>query len=87
MFYVYILQSKKTKRYYIGSTNNLKRRLNEHNLGQTSSLLHQRPLVVVFQKECSTNLEARRYERKLKRLKSRVILDKIVRDGEIKLGR
>lgn len=33
MHYVYILKSLKSNHYYIGSTDNLKRRLMEHNLG------------------------------------------------------
>jgi predicted GIY-YIG superfamily endonuclease len=36
MKYVYILQSQKDpERFYIGSTNDLKRRLKEHNLGKS----------------------------------------------------
>jgi putative endonuclease len=31
MFYIYILYSEKTDVYYIGQTNDLERRLNEHN--------------------------------------------------------
>ena len=31
MYYVYILQSDKTGVYYVGQTNDLERRLNEHN--------------------------------------------------------
>ena len=31
MFYVYILKSRKSERLYTGSTNNLRRRFNEHN--------------------------------------------------------
>jgi len=31
MFYVYILQSESTGRYYCGQTNNLERRIREHN--------------------------------------------------------
>jgi predicted GIY-YIG superfamily endonuclease len=34
MYYVYILLSKKSKRLYAGSTNNIKRRLFEHNSNQ-----------------------------------------------------
>ena len=34
MFYTYVLQSQKNSRYYIGSTNDLKRRLKEHNQGR-----------------------------------------------------
>ena len=86
MSFVYILQSKKTSRYYIGSTNNVSRRLMEHNAGQTRSLRNQRPLTVVFQKQYGTILEARKIERRLKKCKSRVILERIISDKEIKLG-
>ncbi|MGA2669173.1 MAG: GIY-YIG nuclease family protein [Ignavibacteria bacterium] len=36
-WYVYILRSKKNDRIYIGSTNNLKRRIREHNQGLNKS--------------------------------------------------
>ena len=85
MYYVYILQSQKSGRYYIGSTNNVERRLLEHNSGQTRSLLNHRPLIVVFRKGYLTNLEARRCELRLKKLKSRVILDRIVKEGVLYL--
>jgi len=31
MWYAYVLESSKNKRFYIGSTNDLRRRFNEHN--------------------------------------------------------
>ena len=37
MFYIYILFSDKTNRYYIGSTDDLDRRLKHHNAGSTPS--------------------------------------------------
>lgn len=33
MYYVYIIQNQKDRSYYIGSTEDLKRRLQEHNRG------------------------------------------------------
>lgn len=33
MFYTYVLRSKKNGRFYVGSTDNLKRRFSEHNTG------------------------------------------------------
>lgn len=83
---VYILQSEKSDRYYIGSTNDLDRRLAEHNFGKTKSLKYLRPLKVVFKKEYATLLEARRMELHLKNLKSRSILEKIIKEGVIKTG-
>ena len=86
MPFVYILQSEKTHKYYIGSTNDLKRRLTEHNSGQTQSLLHQRPLLIVFQKGYERIEDARSVEQKLKKFKSRSIIQKILSDKDIKLG-
>ncbi|KKW02929.1 MAG: hypothetical protein UY37_C0009G0003 [Candidatus Beckwithbacteria bacterium GW2011_GWC2_49_11] len=35
MYYVYVIKSYKNERHYIGHTNNLKRRIHEHNSGQS----------------------------------------------------
>ncbi|HUW24823.1 MAG TPA: GIY-YIG nuclease family protein [Patescibacteria group bacterium] len=40
MFFVYILRSTKTGKFYTGSTNNLERRLTEHNANKTMSLVN-----------------------------------------------
>ncbi|MDE2038113.1 MAG: GIY-YIG nuclease family protein [Patescibacteria group bacterium] len=86
MHYVYILQSLKTGRYYIGSTNDVRRRLGEHNSGSTPSLKHQRPLALVFRKGYSVASEAKAVERKLKRYKSRSILERIISEKDILMG-
>jgi putative endonuclease len=86
MHFVYILQNDKNGRYYIGSTNNLERRLAEHNSGKTRSLRYILPLRIVFKKGFETKIEAVRIERKLKSLKSRNIIEKIIQDQEIKMG-
>ena len=86
MSFVYILQSQNGGRYYIGSTNSLERRLSEHNSGKTISLKKFLPVELVFAKRLPSIVEARRIERKLKRMKSRVILQRIIEDGEIKAG-
>ena len=85
MYFVYILQSEKNGRYYIGSTNNLERRLLEHNSGKTKSLKYLRPLKIVFQKEYSHEYEAKQIEKKLKKLKNRNILERIITEKILKL--
>ncbi|MBI2333929.1 MAG: GIY-YIG nuclease family protein, partial [Chloroflexi bacterium] len=35
MFYIYILYSQSLRRYYVGSTENVMRRLQEHNAGKS----------------------------------------------------
>lgn len=86
MAFVYILQSGKNERYYVGSTNNLERRLLEHNFGKTVSLRKLLPVKLVFKKEFGNIRNARLMERKLKRFKNRSILKRIIKDGEIKMG-
>jgi putative endonuclease len=44
MWYVYILSSKKDGRLYVGSTDDLKRRLEEHRQGRCDSTRPRRPL-------------------------------------------
>jgi predicted GIY-YIG superfamily endonuclease len=43
MWYVYILRSVKDKDLYVGSTNNIRRRLNEHNSGKVDSTKRRIP--------------------------------------------
>jgi predicted GIY-YIG superfamily endonuclease len=44
MWYVYILKSLKDNELYIGSTNNIQRRLNEHNSAMVDSTKSRIPL-------------------------------------------
>ena len=48
MFYVYILKSKRDKKCYIGSTNDLVRRVKEHNNGKIFSTKYRNPLFLVY---------------------------------------
>jgi len=62
MWYVYILKSERDGRLYVGSTDDLKRRLREHDAGQCQSTRHRRPLhleayVAVRQEAAARSLE------------------------------
>ena len=70
MYYVYVLQSRKTKKHYIGYTNNLERRLVEHNSGRTKSLKKHVPLEIIRVEEYSSYREARVRELEIKSYKS-----------------
>jgi len=87
MPFVYILKSINTGRFYIGSTNDINRRMKEHKLGKTRSVRSFIPFELVFRQETNTLKGARYLERKLKRYKSKVILNKIISDGYIKVTR
>lgn len=86
MCYIYILQSQKNGRYYIGSTENIERRLSEHQRGKTVSLKKLLPVKLVFSKKYATMLDARHMEKKMKKFKSRRVIERIISDGDIKTG-
>jgi len=66
MFYVYILRSEKTKKYYVGSTQDVANRLREHNHGETRSIRHGIPWALVHQEIFPTRAEAVQCENKIK---------------------
>ena len=70
MFYVYILKSKKDNKFYTGSTNNLRRRMNEHNSGLVFSTKSRVPFELVYYEAYKSESDARHREKNLK-LRSR----------------
>jgi len=78
---VYILYSPSKDRYYIGQTQDLANRLNEHNSGESKSTRAGIPWKVVYTKEFQTRSEAMIYENRLKSLKSRKILEELIHSG------
>jgi len=70
MFYVYILKSLKDNNLYIGSTNNLSRRLKDHNEGRVFSTKGRVPFEIIYYEAYKAEKDARKRERNLK-LRSR----------------
>ncbi|MCL4437665.1 GIY-YIG nuclease family protein [Patescibacteria group bacterium] len=60
--FVYILKSASDGKTYVGSTNNLDRRLKQHNSGRVKSTKYKIPLKVLFVEEFATLSEARKRE-------------------------
>jgi len=75
---VYILQSKKNNRFYIGSTNNINRRLEQHNKGLVISTKNIKLLELRAILPCATIEEARICEHRLKDYKSKKIIEKVI---------
>ena len=80
---VYILLCA-NNRYYIGSTDNLDRRLCEHQDGLVKTTKNVLPIKLVFFQKFETLKQARQVEYKLKKKKSKIIIEQIIRDGNIK---
>ena len=62
MFTVYILQSLKDFRTYVGSTNNFARRFKEHNSGKAKSTKSRLPFKLLFKEEFESGLDAKKRE-------------------------
>ncbi|MBU1100699.1 MAG: GIY-YIG nuclease family protein [Bacteroidetes bacterium] len=77
-FTLYILKSKSTNKFYVGHTNNMERRVFEHNSGQTKSTKPGIPWELVYTKEFQTNIEANRAELDIKKKKSRKYIEQLI---------
>jgi putative endonuclease len=66
VFCVYILKSKKDNNLYIGSTNNLERRINEHSAGLVFSTKARVPFDLVYYEAYKSESDARNREKNLK---------------------
>src|ERR1043166_2712215 len=66
MYYVYVLQSLKNLKTYIGSTSDLRKRLSEHNSGKGTSTKSDKPWQVVYYEAFAEEGPARLREKKLK---------------------
>jgi putative endonuclease len=65
-FYTYILRSEKMGTLYTGVTNNLAKRLEQHNMGDVYYTKHKRPYTLIYYEACISKYDAYRRERYLK---------------------
>ena len=66
MWCFYILRSQIDSKLYYGSTNDLKRRFNEHNAGKVASTNSRKPFEVVYYEAYLDESSARTREHKVK---------------------
>ena len=66
MYYVYLLKSKKDNSLYLGYSNNIKRRLLEHNLGKNTSTSLKTPWELIYCEVYKSQDDAQKRESKLK---------------------
>jgi len=66
MYYVYLIKSTKTDEIYIGSTNDLRRRMKEHNQGKSYSTKAKIPWQIVYYEAYKSEKDARLREKGLK---------------------
>ncbi len=78
MHYVYVLYSEDYKRYYTGMSQDVEKRLLEHNRGKTKSTKPYRPWRVILTETFPTRIEARKREVYLKSGQGRDYIKKIM---------
>ncbi|MEK7147040.1 MAG: GIY-YIG nuclease family protein [Patescibacteria group bacterium] len=74
MYYVYFLKSFKNNDLYIGSTNDLKKRINQHNNGKVKSTQFYKPWKLLGYETCNSRSEAVKREKFLKTGQQKEIL-------------
>lgn len=80
MFYVYVLQSLKDQSLYIGSTSDLKRRLQEHDSGKSRFTNQHKPYKLICFVGLLLRSDAKRFEEYLKSGFGRRTLNKMLQD-------
>lgn len=80
MFYVYILQSTKYKKFYIGFTYDLKARLKKHNLGKVKATLPYSPWKIIFYEAYLNKYDALHREKYLKSYKGKTTIRYMLKD-------
>jgi putative endonuclease len=66
MFYIYVLYSKATQRYYVGSTEKVEKRIQEHNSGKSKSTRAGTPWELIYTECFETRSKAMQQEKRIK---------------------
>ena len=80
MFYVYLLESKKYNNFYFGCTNNLRRRLNEHNQGSNPSTKPYAPYKIIYFEAYINQNDAYKREKILKGQWGRKYINRVLKN-------
>lgn len=79
MYFVYVISSSKKNYIYVGLTNDVSRRMDEHNKGYNKTTKPYRPFELKFQEKYSTRSEAREKEKYLKSGSGREFLKSLLK--------
>lgn len=79
-YYVYILRSLTHDFIYVGYTDNLRRRLAEHNSGQVISTKHYHPLGLIHYEAYKNQRDAKRREEYLKTSRGKTTLKTMLKE-------
>ena len=78
MYFVYILQSKVDASFYIGYTENLERRVQQHNKGESAYTSRKMPWDIVYFEEFPEKSDAIKREKFLKAQKNKSFYQSLI---------
>ena len=78
MFYLYILYSLSTDKYYVGSTENLEDRLKRHNAMRNASTKSGVPWIIKYTEQFETRGEAMKREIEIKNKKRKTYIEWLI---------
>lgn len=81
MYYVYVLLSFRDKKFYIGFSEDVKKRLEDHNAGRNTSTKTRRPLKLIYFEAHLCKKDALRREFYFKTAKGKSTLRLMLRDS------
>jgi putative endonuclease len=73
-FYTYVLKSKKDGNFYVGCTEDLKLRFDQHKKGKVESTRERRPFELIYYEACKDNKDALYREKYLKRYYGKIYI-------------
>jgi putative endonuclease len=82
MAFLYILESLTTGHFYIGSTNDFDRRMEEHQRGHTPSTRGRGPWRLAYRESFPSLHEARKRELEIKRWKSAKLIRQLITSAD-----
>ncbi len=85
MYFVYVLRSKRDNSFYIGLTNDLNRRIKQHNRGNNFSTRYKTPLELIHFEKLNSRKDARNREKYLKSGWGRQFLKKKYKNNQARM--
>lgn len=81
MYFVYVLRSLKDNKFYIGFSEDVSQRVEEHNSGKNISTKNRRPFKLMYYEAHLSKLDALKRERYFKTAKGKTMLKKILENS------
>ena len=86
MYYVYVLLSEKDNNFYIGFSENVEQRLDEHNAGKNVSTKFRRPFKLIYCEGHTSKSDTLRREKYFKSSKGKTTLKQILKNALVDNG-